>query len=155
MSVLFLSSWSYYHFLPSYWKHILKPRIVPGHLLFSKEEGIGPLALVSVTGSIDGQRKSPFPKEQEQQPRQRKQSMKVEPKHNRNAQVQKMPTMPGPLRMSPWKRFLFGPISTCAYTAVSSKRGQTSDQLPHVSPHSMRQGEMWPTWARLLVTWTS
>lgn len=61
----------------------------PGHLLFSKEEGTGPLALVSVTGSIDGQRKSPFPKEQEQQPRQRKQSMKVESNHNRNTQVQK------------------------------------------------------------------
>lgn len=35
--------------------------------VFSKEEGIGPLALEFVTGSMDGQRNSPFPKEQEQQ----------------------------------------------------------------------------------------
>lgn len=35
--------------------------------VFSKEEGIGPLALVSVAGSVDGQHESPFPKEQEQQ----------------------------------------------------------------------------------------
>lgn len=45
---------------------------VPGHLLFSKEEGTGPLALEFVTGSIDEQRNSPFPKEQEQQPRKMK-----------------------------------------------------------------------------------
>lgn len=36
--------------------------------VFLKEEGIGQLALVFVTGSIDGQCKSPFPKEQAQQP---------------------------------------------------------------------------------------
>lgn len=36
--------------------------------VFSKAEGTGPLALVFVTGSIDGQCNSPFHKEQEQQP---------------------------------------------------------------------------------------
>lgn len=43
------------------------PRI-PGHLPFSNEGVIGPLVLVFVAGSMDGQRNSPFPMEQEQQP---------------------------------------------------------------------------------------